>query len=95
MVAAGESGGILDTILNRLANYIEKAMKLKKEGEGRHDLPDRGLYHSCRRHRGHYDLRLSLLFRRCSHKWEGPSGAYSDRYEDQRISSGIGGMILG
>jgi len=31
MVAAGESGGILDTILNRLASYIEKAMKLKKK----------------------------------------------------------------
>jgi len=34
MVAAGESGGILDTILNRLANYIEKAMKLKKKVKG-------------------------------------------------------------
>jgi type IV pilus assembly protein PilC len=31
MVAAGEAGGILDTILNRLAGYIEKAMKLKKK----------------------------------------------------------------
>lgn len=31
MVAAGEAGGILDTILNRLAQYIEKAMKLKKQ----------------------------------------------------------------
>jgi len=30
MVAAGEAGGILDTILNRLAAYIEKSMKLKK-----------------------------------------------------------------
>ena len=29
LVAAGEMGGILDTILNRLANYAEKAMKLK------------------------------------------------------------------
>ena len=29
MVAAGESGGILDTILKRLATYIEKAVKLK------------------------------------------------------------------
>ncbi|MGZ5465887.1 MAG: type II secretion system F family protein [Thermoanaerobaculia bacterium] len=28
MVAAGEAGGILDTILQRLANYIEKAVKL-------------------------------------------------------------------
>lgn len=31
LVAAGEVGGILDTILNRLAIYIEKAMKLKKQ----------------------------------------------------------------
>ncbi len=29
MVGAGEAGGILDTILQRLANYIEKAVKLK------------------------------------------------------------------
>src|SRR5207247_315605 len=29
MIAAGESGGILDTILQRLAQYIEKAVKLK------------------------------------------------------------------
>ena len=31
LVAAGEVGGILDTILNRLAVYIEKALKLKKK----------------------------------------------------------------
>ncbi len=29
MVAAGEAGGILDTILQRLANYIEKIVKLR------------------------------------------------------------------
>ena len=29
MVAAGEAGGILDTILKRLATYIEKNVKLK------------------------------------------------------------------
>lgn len=29
MVAAGEAGGLLDTILQRLAKHIEKAMKLK------------------------------------------------------------------
>jgi len=34
LVAAGEIGGILDTILNRLAAYIEKAMKLKKQIKG-------------------------------------------------------------
>ena len=31
MVEAGEAGGILDTILNRLAQYMEKAMSLKKK----------------------------------------------------------------
>ncbi len=31
LVAAGEVGGILDTILNRLAAYIEKSLKLKKK----------------------------------------------------------------
>ena len=31
MVAAGEAGGILDTILNRLAKHIEKAVKLKSQ----------------------------------------------------------------
>ena len=34
MVAAGEAGGILDTILNRLAAYIEKSMLLKKKVKG-------------------------------------------------------------
>lgn len=34
LVAAGEVGGILDTILSRLAAYIEKAMKLKKRVKG-------------------------------------------------------------
>jgi type IV pilus assembly protein PilC len=31
MVAAGESGGILDTILQRLAQYIEKSVKLNSQ----------------------------------------------------------------
>jgi len=31
MIAAGEAGGILDTILKRLAVYIEKAVKLKSD----------------------------------------------------------------
>jgi len=39
MVAAGESGGILDTILNRLAAYMEKAMKLKKKVKGAMTYP--------------------------------------------------------
>ncbi|HVO31556.1 MAG TPA: type II secretion system F family protein [bacterium] len=34
LIAAGEVGGILDTILSRLAAYIEKASKLKKQVRG-------------------------------------------------------------
>ena len=34
LVAAGEVGGILDTILNRLGAYIEKSLKLKKRVKG-------------------------------------------------------------
>src|SRR5512143_749077 len=33
LVVAGEEGGILDTILSRLASYIEKAEALKKKGK--------------------------------------------------------------
>jgi len=34
MIAAGEAGGILDTILKRLSVYIEKAVKLKSQVKG-------------------------------------------------------------
>ena len=34
MIAAGEAGGIIDTILQRLAGYMEKAAKLKKRVKG-------------------------------------------------------------
>ena len=34
LVAAGEVGGILDTILNRLGSYIEKSQKLKRQVRG-------------------------------------------------------------
>ncbi|MDP7040162.1 MAG: type II secretion system F family protein [Myxococcota bacterium] len=34
MISAGETGGVLDTILNRLATYIEKNSKLVKQFKG-------------------------------------------------------------
>jgi type IV pilus assembly protein PilC len=34
LVAAGEMGGILDTILNRLGVYIEKRVKLQRQVRG-------------------------------------------------------------
>ena len=39
MVAAGEVGGILDTILERLSSYMEKAMKLRKQVKGAMTYP--------------------------------------------------------
>ena len=39
LVAAGEMGGILDTILNRLAAYTEKNMKLKARVKGAMKYP--------------------------------------------------------
>jgi type IV pilus assembly protein PilC len=39
MVAAGEAGGILDTILQRLSTYLEKAARLKKRIKGAMTYP--------------------------------------------------------
>ena len=39
LIAAGESGGILDVILQRLSNYMEKAMKLKAKVKGAMTYP--------------------------------------------------------
>ena len=39
MVAAGEAGGILDTILRRLSGYMEKAAKLKSQVKGAMTYP--------------------------------------------------------
>ena len=39
MIAAGEVGGILDTILNRLSAYMEKALKLKRQVKGAMTYP--------------------------------------------------------
>ena len=41
MIAAGEAGGILDTILKRLATYIEKNVKLKGQVKSAMVYPDR------------------------------------------------------
>lgn len=39
MIAAGEAGGILDTILQRLSAYMEKAAKLKAQVKGAMTYP--------------------------------------------------------
>jgi len=64
MVAAGEAGGILDTILRRLSTYIEKAVKLKGRSRPPSSTPSRsdgrgarGLHHPLE---GHPDLRHAV-----------------------------------
>lgn len=47
LVAAGEAGGILDVILERLSNYLEKAMKLKARVKGAMTYPAAVLVISC------------------------------------------------
>jgi type IV pilus assembly protein PilC len=39
LIAAGEAGGILDTILQRLSQYMEKAQKLKRRVKGAMSYP--------------------------------------------------------
>ena len=65
MVAAGEAGGILDTILKRLATYIEKAVKLKGQVKSAMIYPVAVIV-DCRAGRrrhsleGHSDLRAAV-----------------------------------
>ncbi len=54
LVAAGEVGGILDTILNRLAAYIEKALKLKKQVKSANDLSNNHRWNRSGRHRCYF-----------------------------------------
>ena len=53
MVAAGEAGGILDTILQRLSTYIEKAVKLRNQVRSALIYPDRRHRDRGDRRRGH------------------------------------------
>ena len=61
MIAAGEAGGILDTILKRLATLHRKGREAQRAGEVRDGVSDGGHRHRRRRRRrdpveGHPDL---------------------------------------
>ena len=65
MIAAGEAGGILDTILKRLAVYIEKAVKLKGQVKSAMIYPIAVITIAARGDRrdlveGHSDLRVAV-----------------------------------
>ena len=57
MINAGEAGGVLDLILDRLADFMEKAAKLKKKVIGAMIYPARRHQHRRRRRVDHHDLR--------------------------------------
>ena len=66
MIAAGEAGGILDTILKRLATYIEKAVKLKGQVKSAMIYPDRRHRHRRPSSSASFCGRSSRRSRRCS-----------------------------
>ena len=49
MIDAGETGGILDTILQRLSQYVEKAVKMRAAVKSALDLPGLG-HRDCSAH---------------------------------------------
>ena len=57
MVAAGEAGGILDTILHASGRVHGKERRPRAQGEGRDDLPGRDHERGGDRHHGAADLR--------------------------------------
>jgi len=52
MVKAGELGGVLEVVLKRLAEFSEKAQKIKRQGQGRALLSG----HRAHRGGGHHDF---------------------------------------
>ncbi len=92
LVAAGEVGGILDTILNRLATYIEKSLKLKRQVKGAMVYPSVVMVRRHRRDRGAPHLRdpgvredvQGLRRRRCPRR---PSSSSTCRTGSARTSS--------
>ena len=79
MVEAGETGGILDTILQRLSTYIEKNVKLKRAVKSALIYPIGVLSHRRRRHHvavveGRSDFRNVVC-----RLGRGPAAAYPNR----------------
>ena len=66
MIAAGEAGGILDTILKRLATYIEKAVKLKGQVKSAMIYPIAVIVHRRRSSSASFCGRSSRPSPRCS-----------------------------
>ncbi|WKZ57746.1 MAG: type II secretion system F family protein [Bdellovibrionota bacterium] len=91
MVSAGENGGILDVILERLARYLEKAMKLKREIQTAMIYP--AVVIGCRsnRHGGAAAVRYPHIRRTIRRLWRRIAAADSIGYRPFLISSWPGG----
>ena len=92
MIAAGETGGILDTILERLAIYIEKAVKLTGQVTSAiiYPLAVRHHRHGCRGSdplEGHPNVCGALHRPRC-----GAAAANANRRRVQRVAGRISAL---
>ncbi len=71
LVAAGEVGGILDTILSRLASVYREIHEAEEADKGGHGLPGHGHVHRCHRRGSHHGFRYSDLCQDVSRLWRG------------------------
>jgi type IV pilus assembly protein PilC len=85
MVEAGEAGGILNTILNRIALFIEKAARLRKKVKGAMIYPCAIV--GCRGHRGRRldDLRDSRVCGFVRRHGAGAADADADLHRYQQL----------
>ena len=103
MVEAGEAGGILNTILNRIALFIEKANRLKKKGQRRDDLSLRHRLRGGHCRRRFDDLRHSRIRRALRRHGQRAAAADADLYRHQqlvrrllvRLVAGLVGVFMG
>ena len=85
MVEAGEAGGILNTILNRIALFIEKANRLKKKVKGAMIYPCAIVVRGGDRRRRFNDLRHSRIRRALWQHGKSAPSTDADLYQHQQL----------
>ena len=94
MVAAGEAGGILDTILLRLATFLEKNDALVRKVKGAMVYPGVIITVADGRHRGAADLRDPDLREHVLVRRHGAAAPHPGRDRDvERCCSATGGWV--
>ncbi len=85
MVAAGEAGGILDTILQRLSTYIEKIVKLKSQVKSALIYPAAVILIAALRGLHHPAGRSSRSSPSCSPAWARAASPHPHRHRRQQL----------